>query len=282
MNIPIFTKNQFHLGDNLIFLHLLRALSKQHTVREFVHYCHECHRAQLQEAVQDVPNIVLDSIERPVIAANVRTAIDTWKNADDAWTSSPLQYNWSSYTLWHHAAIARKMGLESPFTCREHLLFDYPALMDGNMSGLEYDFLIVNSEPSSGQFGPMKQHGSGYMDSLIEALFRKGHSLVLTGYCPKMEEWAQIDEPRGEIFVLGGPGRFSLSQIGNLSMRCHHHIMVATGPMWPTLNTTNHHNHEGRKRIVLLDNGESVNLPFLDQVSSVEEVFAIAREEKWI
>lgn len=273
----IFTKNDFHLGDNLVFLHLLRAIAKTDPARIFVHFCHECHRGQLREVVRDIPNIVLEPMTSAIFAQHIPGAINTWKNHEDTWVNSPLRWDWSAYTLWHHGVIARQMGYESPFTCREQLLFDYPKLQEGPWTNYGYDFLILNSEPCSGQFGPMRKHGSGYLDDLIIALVRAGKKVVVTQPTRDFEY-----EGDGIGFVLSGPDQCSITQIGNISLKCTHHIMIATGPMWPTLNTTNHHTHEGRRRIVLLDNGEQLNMPHIEQVATVEDVFEISRREGWL
>jgi hypothetical protein len=296
MTRTIYTYERHNLGDQLVFLHLARALAKQEPGGMFVHFCNGCHIHQLSEVVADLPNIVLLPFENPLWREKEREAICVWKNAGATdtrhgesanyqqgfWEKSKNRWDWSAFTLEHHAWTAKRMGLQSPFTRREHLLFDYPALEYGNNAAPGYDFLIINSEPCSGQFKPMAEHGSGYLDGLIEALFRSGNSIVLTNGTHKMQEWQDIGEPRGEIFVLGGPSSFTISQIGNLSLRCKNIIGVATGPFFPTLNTTNHHNHEGRKRIVLLDNSEHLNMPHILQFTGVEPVMEIARTENWI
>lgn len=274
MSHTAYTFNRYHLGDNLIFLHLLRALAKQRVSQPFVHFCHAHLIPQLQEAAADLPNILLEPFESRLWEDRGPEAVDTWKNAEGYWEASALRWDWSGFQLCHHAWMANRLGFESPFTCREHLLFDYPAL------GLEttitpYDFLVVNSEPSSGQFGPMKQHGSGYLSELIFALMKRGFRVAYT-------------QPLGSDREYEFPGLrtsnalMSISDIGKFSRIFRHHIMVATGPMWPTLNTHNHHHHEGRRRIVLLDNGENLNMPFIDQRESVEQIFDIAGEEGWL
>lgn len=275
MNPTLFTKNDFHLGDNLIFLHLLRALAKQRPGQRFVHFCHACHHVQLQEVVDDLPEIILQSFESPYWEKHHKDAIDTWKNSDGAWESSPLRWDWSAYTLWHHGVIARKLGFHPPFTCREHLLLDYPALekdvwSDHHLLNLNYDVLVVNSEPCSGQFSPMAQHGSGYLNPLIEKLTEK-MTVITTSPTTFCDSTDKVSE-----------NGLSVSEIGSLSRRCHHVIGVMTGPFWACLNTHRHHYHEGQRTVALLNNGENLNLPFVEQRASVEELFTIAKLEGWI
>lgn len=278
MTNTVYSRNSYHLGDNLIFLHLLRALAKQRVSQPFVHFCHAHLIPQLQEAVADLPNILLEPFESRLWEDRGLAAVDTWKNHQDAWVKSPLRWDWSAYTLWHHQQVARRLGFESPFTCREHLLFDWPI---GELwsEQFKHTFFVCNSEPSSGQFGPMRQHDSGYLDELILALYRAGNYVVCTKH---LKTQFGNGERGGSILVYDGLGRLTITQLAQLSLCCRHHIMIATGPMWPTLNTHNHHYHEGRRRIVLLDNGEKLNMPFIDQRESVEQIIDIAGEEGWL
>lgn len=280
MSHAVYSFNRFHLGDNLVFLHLLRALAKQRVSTPFVHFCHGQGIPQLREVVADIPNIILEPFESPLWQEHEHEAVDTWKNSGAAWESSPLRWDWSAYTLWHHGELARKMGAESPLTRREHLLLDYPALLVGP-TGLKFDFFVCNSEPCSGQFKPMAKHESGYLDGLVRALVATGKTVLLTKHLDP--PWFSTKEEANRCFQPDPDRREpTISKYGYLSQFATHHVMIATGPMWPTLNTTNHHNHEGRRRIALLDNGENLNLPHIEQVANVEQVMKIAQEAGWI
>lgn len=283
MTQPICTYENHNLGDNLIFLHLLRALAKANPSRTFWHFTHGCHLAQLSEVVEDIGNIELFSFESVQWQKNEHRAFDVWKNvgATDTrvgggahyvkgfWERSKNRWNWSAFMLEHHAHVAAMLGgMRSPFTRREDLLFDYPKLNPNNVGGTYfYDFMVQNSEPCSGQFGPMKMHGSEYLDDLIRALAKK-HTVLTTN--PVFGVECTRDSKK------------SITDIGRLSLLCRHHICIATGPFWPTMNTTNHHHSAGRKRIVLLDNGEKLEMPGITQCANLAEVEQIARNEKWI
>jgi hypothetical protein len=263
--------NEFHLGDCLIALHLLRAVAKQAPDDQFVFFTHECNLGQLAEAVSDIPNLMLFSFENPMWGQERHRAINCWKNAEGAWESSPYRWDWSAYTLWHHAAIARRMGFESPLTRREHLLFDYPALDKYVYVGFPFDFLVIACEPCSGQFAPMAAHGSRYMDGLIQELNKK-HSVLVVG---------PTSIPTSDTLRHFPEGR-AISAVGHESIYARNIIGVATGPLWPCINTHNNHAHEGRKFIGLLSNGEQLNMPHWQQCASVKEVMDIARKEGWI
>lgn len=264
---PICTYEQHNLGDQLIFLHLLRALAKANPSREFWHFCGEHHTDSLLPVVEDLPNIKIG-----LGSAGWRQwgyqATNVWKNAHDYWVKHPLRWDWSGFQLAHHRWVAEQLGLRSPFTIRENLLFDYPALNPNGVGGTYfYDFLIINSEPCSGQFAPMRQHGTGYLDDFARKL-AKQFTVITTNPVPGVECTRDTKK--------------SITDIGRLSLLCRNHIMVATGPMWPTLSTTNHHHSHGRTRIVLLDNGENLNMPGITQCRALAEVERIAKQEGWI
>jgi len=263
---PVFTYETHNCGDQLVFLHLLRALAKQNPDQQFVHFCGAHHHVNLRDVVVDIPNILLDSFESPLWGQNKNTALNVWKNLEDMWVESPLRWDWSNFTIWHHKVTSRRMGFESPFTCREHLLFDYPALEPDPKCPLT-DFLVVNSEPCSGQFGPMKEHGSGYLDELVRNLAEK-HTVITTNPV--------------EGVTCTRDANLTISQIGALSVNCRHHIMIATGPMWPTLNTHSHHSTLGRRRIVLLDNKEELGMPNILQLSQIDQLMGFVESEGWV
>lgn len=266
----VYTYEVHNLGDQIVFLHLLRTLARQSPETDFVHFCGAHHHSQLHEVVRDIPNILLSDFESPLWRQQKNEAICVWKNHQDVWVDSPLRWDWSNFTLWHHKVTARRMGFDSPFTCREHLLLDYPAL-EPEEKCPPVDFLIVNSEPCSGQFTPMAQHGSGYLDELICKL-AANHTVMVTNPVEGCVRTPTCTREAG----------LTISQIGALSVNCRHHIMVASGPMWPTLNTHSHHNSDGRVRIALLDNGEKLNMPGIIQMSNVRDVMLLAESEGWI
>lgn len=262
MSSTIYLHNRYHLGDGLILLHLVRALAKKNVSRAFVVFTNYCNIPQLVEVVQDLPNILLEPFESELWAQHQHESIDTWKNFHDMWVESPMRWDWSSFQLWHHKVTARRMGFESPFTCREHLLMDYPALDAGKVKPDVVDFLVGDSPPNSGQYSEWADHSKYPLLRLIDALENSGRTVQLTS-------------------ALKANG-LSITAVGQTSLLCRHHIMVPNGPFWCTMNTANHHAHEGRKRIVLLDNGENLNMPGITQCRNVDEVMAIAKTEGWV
>ena len=167
------------------------------------------------------------------------------------------------------------MGLGSPFRHVTDLLFDYPALLDPiNGAGkCEWDFLVVNSRPCSGQF--MAYDRVEYMTPLIGKLLAKGYSVVTTQKTEKDDEWSKAGR-----YACTVDHELSISAIGRLSLQCRHHVMVSTGPSWPTFNIWNAPlridepvRQGGRLRLLMLANGEGMasGLNGLFQVRSIEE-----------
>lgn len=261
MSRTVYTRNDYHLGDNLIFLHLLRALAKSHVSVPFVHFCHGCNIEQLQEVVADLPNILLEPFESPLWPERESEAINVWKNHDEFWTTHASRWDWSAFTLAHHTWTAERMGFVSPFTCREQLLFDYPALQPEFLPA-QRSFLIGDSPPNSGQYSEWADHSKNPLNELVQHLKESGFLITRTS----------VLKERG----------WSITEIGKFSCASFHHIMVPNGPFFPTLNTANHHHSEGRRRIVLLDNGEHLNMPGIEQCATVDEVMEIAQQEAWV
>ena len=265
---PICSHETHNLGDQLIFLHLLRSLAKANPNRVFWHFCGGHHLSQLYPLIADTNNIAVFPFESEEWHEHKDRSTNVWKNFSDYWVRHPLRWDWSGFQLAHHRWVAERLGCRSPLTIREDLLFDYPEMNPNNIGGTYfYDFFICNSEPCSGQFGPMKQHGSGYLDDMALRLSKK-YSVITTNPV------YGIECTRNE--------KKSITDIGRLSIQCRHHIMVATGPFWGTMNTTNHHHSSERKRIVLLDNGEQLNMPNIIQCETKEQVEKIAKQEGWL
>lgn len=282
---PVVLKQEWHIGDALQSAHLLRSLAKRNPDREFWMFLHGNIIAQINEAVEDLRNISLFTFESDQWNQEKHRAVCAWKNHGGTdtskpydgpyqkghWEKSKYRWDWVLHTIEHHAFIAKKLGFESAFDRPEHLLLDYPAL-GPSVSEIDKpwtsEFLIVNSDPKSGQLPAMAQSNSGYLDDLIWKL-GQNHSVMTT-------------QPSRGALCTQSMGH-SVSMIGRLSVWCKHHVMVATGPMWPTFSTHNHHLwNKDRKRIVILANGEKINLPWIQQVSRVEEAYDILRGENLI
>lgn len=227
--------NAFHLGDNLVHLHFLRHLALANPGHSFRHGIHECHRPQLSEALTDVPQIELVGLP-DVEREGAHRWRNVWKNADGFWERHPQRASFASFHLDWFRHLAGEMGLASPFQSAADLLFDYPALTPGTLAN-RWDFLIVNSQPCSGQ---VKGFDSiWYFEPLIADLVQRGYRVMTTAatHVPGVFQTYEHN--------------WSISKIGHHSQFIPHHILLATGPMWPTLNRFSL--DAVQTRIVLLD-----------------------------
>ena len=244
-----FTHCKLRLGDNMAALHLLRKLAQKYPGHEFVHACfldYFAQRVQLGEMIEDLPNISLIPM-----GAQPPESIDTWKGQEGLWYNHPLKNNYVAFFLDFYALLAAQMGLESPIKCGLDMLFDYPAIQKDICNGQEWDFLVVNSAPMSGQFKGFSQAEMDYFTVDLTGRYN-----VIT------------TSPVGNIPCTRTQG-ITVSGIGNISLHVKYIVMVSTGPSWATFNPWNLKTVQ--KRIILLTT-ERINLtPNTVHVASVEQ-----------
>ena len=226
---------QWHLGDNLILLHFLRKMSERYLDVEFRHALNPEYLRQCNEVVQDLSAIRLSSLPDTRFSSQ---PIDGWKGADGFFFEHPRRYDYGTVFVDFFAKMARKMGLESPIKNPEMLLFDYPALKRRVLSK-QYDFLVVNSVPLSGQF---KQYSEERFLDVLHRIQGSGFSLITT--------------KKVEGFDCTLDHKLTVTGIGNVSLYTHFFFGVVTGSMWTSMNVFNNFRHEKK---VLLDNETNVD-----------------------
>lgn len=224
---------EYHLGDQIVHLNFLRKLATANPQHRFCHFMHDCYMAQMSDVVCDIPTIELHSLEDLLRGEDVNVLgpgyRNVWKNADGGyWERHPLRNDYSNFYVAFFAKLASEMGLESPIKQPSDLLFDYPKLLEPAWPGEEFDYLVINSRPCSGQF--MAYDKLLYFDPLIEKLVKAGKRVVVTQDTSVCEAWVTSRNWRHDRPEL------SITQIGNLSLRCKNIIAVATSPMFPCMN----------------------------------------------
>lgn len=264
------TYNLFHLGDNLIHLHFLRHLALNYPERSFVHATKQSHLGQLDALIEDVGNVSVIGLEGMEAQPACRW-INSWKNAGcetgpdipltpGFWDTHPLRNDFSSFYVELFGILSREMGLENPFREPADLWFDYPKLRDGDNTRKiladvsaghagppEFDFLIVNSAPLSGQLRAFRGDPH-HLTPLIEEL-AEDYRVITT---------VPVNRPPGAPPILCTQDYgLSLTDIGTLSLHCRYLLMVSTGPSWTTFNVWNRETI--RLRVILLD-AEQLNL----------------------
>lgn len=112
------------------------------------------------------------------------------------------------------------MEITNPMASREDFLFDYPELK--KPMGAQFDYLIINSPPMSGQ---LPDFDPKFFQNLVRNLANEGKKVVTTHPTGMAE--CTLDH---HLTVTG---------IGALSKNCEHIIAIDTGPLWPTFNVYN-------------------------------------------
>jgi hypothetical protein len=243
----------------MLHLHFLRALARSRPQDTFVHQAQAQQLGQLQEMVEDVPNIQL----RPLTASPA--GVNAWKDRGRGsptggfWERHPLKNNFCEFYLEWFRGLAGELGGVSPFTKPEDLLFDYPAIQRPSLNR-DLDFLILNSTAGSGQ---TKACAAPFcFDPLIAKIARRHRRVICTS----------PTKVPGVICTLDG--RLSLTQIGSLSLRTETIFGTSSGPSWPTFNIWNKESVE--LRLLMLDkerlDGLSPNLVQTDSFTGAEKI----------
>lgn len=235
------TFNALHLGDNLVHLHFLRKLAQRYPEIHFTHGAQEQYLGQLHDLVADLPNLTLTNLE-----TTGQGAINAWRGAGAHWYSHPRRNDFVSYHLEWFRHLAKQMGLESPIHSAADMLFDYPELFSLSHERMwptgNFDFLLINSAPQSGQF---TGYSAKAFDDLYRLLGQAGHTVITTERTVFSD--AHCTRKRG----------YDITAIGRLAQSVKHIIGCVTGPMWTTWNIWNRHTVQ--TRILLLDH-ERVDL----------------------
>lgn len=225
---------QWHLGDNLIHLNFLRKLSRAYPDITFRHALQPQYISQCQELIEDLPAISLV----PLQEARFSHPLDAWKGAGNFFFEHPRKFEFGHLYLDFFQHLTVQMGLRSPLESKDDLLFDYPALKKRVLQR-DYDFLVVNSVPLSGQFKDYSEEG---FVRILQKITDAGFSLITT---------KKVDR-----FDCTLDSNLSVTGIGNVSLYSHFLLAVCTGSMWPSINVFNNFRHT---RKIILNDHETVD-----------------------
>ena len=228
------TYNAYHLGDNLLTLHYLRALAKAYPAFHFTHAAPATYLGQLAPLAADLPNLSLSALHD---SPPPPTAHNAWLGADGWFYGQPDRHDFVAIYLRHFRRLSQALGLPSPFTKARDLLFDYPALESPLPAELDdgHRILVINSAPQSGQF---PAYDPAAFDRIVRDLRNAGHIVATTSPSPHASLCTQDT-------------RMDITAIGRLSQTATAIIGVPTGPLWPTFNIWNADTI--KTRILLLD-----------------------------
>lgn len=222
--------NLWHLGDCLFQCLYFQRVAPTRPEDQFVLYCQQEYHGQLSETVEHLPNVSL----RPV-QERTPEALDCWIGAGEFWHRHHFRSDYLLFYIDWFERISAQAGLDNPFRQKKDFWFDYPALSKPTPLSRHYDFLVVNSPPKSGQF----QYRPEELAALVARLAWR-HSVVTTHPTGLPDVPATTDH---NITITG---------VGNVSNQCDYHLMISTGPSWPTFNVLNV--VTVRLRMILLNN----------------------------
>lgn len=208
--------NGYHLGDNVNHIHYLRKLCENYGDIRFFYYIKSSYFDELNVFIEDLKEqIILKKLEdRPLDSIN-------------AWVGSiPINGGKSGgvfllndrYKLFYDT-ISANIGLENPIKTSYDMILDAPCINLANTIG-NYDILLINSVPLSGQY-----------------------SLNDTDFKNKVDEWKEkytiITTRKIDSFPCTLDYKYNLVQIANMSIRVKYIVGIATAPIIPCFNVWN-------------------------------------------
>jgi len=227
----IYTHIRVHFGDNLTHIHYLRLLAINNSSYTFHHFAKESYLSDLAYYTRDIKNIFYYDLDYCPFYS-----IDAWKNYNRFFEKHKEKQDFVKLYIDFFDFFSNKLNINSPIKSKTDLIFDSTLFYDKSILLPQYDWLIVNSLPLSGQFKlDIKK-----MDAFCIEISKKCNIITTR----------KVDNlPCTVDFGM------SLCDIAALSMNCKYHLMVSTGPSWLVLNTFNCANSKG---IFLLLDSEMV------------------------
>lgn len=206
--------NQFHLGDNIFNIHFFNQYSKNDDI-VFNYYVNPIYFNELEKHIKN-KNIYLHSINNGIP-----------HNSFNVWIGhNQFYHNWITknnfYDLFYvdfFKMLSTSFGLESKINTKLDMLFDNSTYKVGLNSN--YDYLIINSTPMSGQFN----YNESDFINLCDYFNSKKISFITTKKVKNYE--CTLDY------------NMSIVDIGNLSNNCRNIVGVNTAPIITTFTKTN-------------------------------------------
>lgn len=219
----IYTSANSHAGDICWALNVLTRIYGSHKF-----HCPVEYHWQLHELIEGTEIELLPLETAPPDALNTWIACGRFEHAGVRYAND---IDMVDFLLRWSRAMMVEGGMPPTFHEREDLLFRFPAILR-NVVAPEFDILVVNSPPLSGQCPGWDQ---GEMSALITELGTKQHRVLATN---STEETYTIVWHEGKATTSGFVKTISASicNIGNLSLRAKLVVAVASGAHWMVHN----------------------------------------------
>jgi hypothetical protein len=209
--------NQYHLGDNIFNINYL---NKYHDYDyEFIYYIQDIY---INEVIKHVTNknIYIESISKYNGAG-----YNSWIGVNNFFQNNIVNfsYNYDVFYMHFFKYFSHMLGIENVINS----IYDTLYLSNFNMNILNttqhnnYDYLIINSHPNSGQF----QYKNDDFENLCLYLIEKGYKIITTKKINNIE--CTLDY------------NFNLLDIGAISNVSNNIIAINTSPIITTFNTDN-------------------------------------------
>ena len=217
----VYTHINYHLGDNLIHVNYIKRAARKNPKIKFIHYAKKSYIKDLKLCIGKMENVqILPLRKRPFFS------VDSWKNYGGYWGQHPHKNDFVKFHLNFFEILSKKLDIENPIQCRNDLIFESDVFVENLKKYENYDILIVNSKPLSGQFIYEEQE----FNRLILSLAHK-FKLITTQKVKNLPCTTDY--------------QMSVHDIGTLSLSCKYHLMISTGPSWVVLNDYNLNNSKG-------------------------------------
>lgn len=233
--------NAYHQGDTLWDIHFFNKLATAIPGIEIDYRCGEKYISQAKDFLL-TPGIKITSLESASLVGVPAT--DMWIGTTLSRSGRPVCYLTEYVT--HYKRLCDVWKLPWAVWDKQHMLCDHPKLVNENAMTQDWDTLVINSTPMSGQF----PHDPTQFDDLIRKLPGKVITTKKVDHIPRTTDH-----------------NLSLMQIGQVSLRSSRIIGIHTSPMLPCINI-----HNTSKRILVLDRTHGFDLPNWKRLSSLDEL----------
>lgn len=217
--------NAYHLGDCLYHLHYLMRLWRL-SGRASTFFCAASYHAELSAFLPDGFDIRLEPLE-----ARPAESVDCWIGANDFHIRHPNWHDYHAFYVDFFKSLSAVAGVHCPIQRPADMLFDSPAIPARGVPSVEYDWLIVNAKPLSGQWDTDGDDWIGLVTMLLNA----GQRVITTHPCGIHRVPATINL------------RWRVADIAKLSMGVRNLVAIDTGPTGSTFNIWN----QGINRFIL-------------------------------
>lgn len=228
--------NDYHLGDMGYHIHFCNKLLLKYPNVKIINYTHQKYIDELKTHVypQNQGKILFDTLDK-----KPSHAINCWidRNRDyKNWLTTTFEMGiFDEFYVNFYKQLFGELGFVSPVETLDDFLFDHPFIKGFSDNVEFYDFLIINSNPFSGQWF----FNFDEFETLVSRIKRAGYSVITT---------RKSNIPGVPCTLDNG---YNLMQIASQAMKVKYVVGVHTSP-W--LYAFNKHSVENVEFFVCLQN----------------------------